>query len=45
MCNVQPRSDDFIVYLNGDVFPIIITTVFGLSNGFFASLAMVSAPQ
>ena len=45
MCNVQPRSDDFIVYLNSDIFPIIITVIFGLSNGFFASLAMVSAPQ
>ena len=45
MCNVQPRSDRFPVLLTSDIWPVAINTLFGLTNGLFASLAMVSAPR
>ena len=45
MCNVQPRSDHFPVLLTSDIWPVVINTLFGLTSGFFASLAMVSAPR
>jgi equilibrative nucleoside transporter 1/2/3 len=42
-CNAQGRS--IPVLFTSDLWPILLTTCIGLSNGFFASLAMVSAPQ
>ncbi|XP_019850794.1 PREDICTED: equilibrative nucleoside transporter 1-like isoform X2 [Amphimedon queenslandica] len=44
-CNVQPRSIHFHVLFHNDVWPILFITALGLSNGFLASVCMVSAPQ
>ena len=40
MCNVRPRAVP--VFFNSDVAPVLLTTALGLSNGFTASVAMVS---
>ena len=40
ICNVQPRR--IPVFFNNDVMPVVLTTGLGLSNGFTASVAMVS---
>lgn len=45
LCNVQPRSDAFTVIFNNDSWPIAGVVALGLSNGFLATMAMVSAPE
>lgn len=44
-CNVQPRATHLPVFFVSDIWPIAGTLALGLTNGFLASMAMVSAPQ
>ena len=46
LCNVDlPRSGRFPVIFANDAWPIAGVTAFGLSNGFLATMALISAPE
>ena len=46
MCNVSPQNrTEFPVVLESDVAYIVIMILFSVSNGYIASISMMSAPQ
>lgn len=45
LCNVQPRPQNSYVAFNHDAFPFFLNCLFGLSNGYFATLSMIHAPR
>ncbi|XP_064394300.1 equilibrative nucleoside transporter 3-like [Halichondria panicea] len=42
LCKFQARQDPVF---NSDVYPIVFVSLIGLTNGYFGSVAMISAPQ
>ena len=45
LCNVGSDQRELQVVFHNDFFPIFFVTLFGLSNGYFGSLAMIAAPK
>lgn len=46
LCNARPKDDRSLpVVFNSDVYPVLFMTIFGLTNGYFGSLAMINAPM
>ena len=46
MCNVSPQNrPEFPVVLKSDAAYIVIMILFSVSNGYIASISMMSAPQ
>lgn len=46
LCNVWVAEERTIpLVFNCDVFPVVFNLLFGLSNGYLGSVAMVAAPQ
>ena len=46
MCNVSPQNrPEFPVVLESDAAYIVIMILFSVSNGYIASISMMSAPQ
>jgi equilibrative nucleoside transporter 1/2/3 len=47
MCNVNPydRSSSFPVVFESDAAYIVLMVLFSISNGYIASMSMMSAPQ
>lgn len=45
-CNFHPAGGrHFFVLFKSDAYPIFFTTLFGISNGYLGSVAMITAPQ
>ncbi|XP_038599901.1 equilibrative nucleoside transporter 3 isoform X2 [Tachyglossus aculeatus] len=44
-CNYQPRAHVDQVLLNSDVFPIILISLLGFSNGYLSTLALIYGPK
>ena len=42
LCKFQARQDPVF---NNDAYPVVFVTLIGLTNGYFGSTAMISAPQ
>lgn len=46
LCNIQVGGDrDWPIVFSSDVYPILFTTLMGLTNGYLGSTAMITAPQ
>lgn len=45
MCNLQPRSSDKYVFFKSDAAPIILSCLFGVSNGYMATVSMMHSPR
>jgi len=45
MCNLQPRANFKHIFFKSDVAPIILSCLFGLSNGYMATVSMMHSPR
>uniref|UniRef100_A0A8D1V0Z5 Solute carrier family 29 member 3 n=1 Tax=Sus scrofa TaxID=9823 RepID=A0A8D1V0Z5_PIG len=45
LCNYQPRVHLQVVVFQSDVYPVLFTSLLGLSNGYLSTLALIYGPK